>query len=92
MLSRDYLFKLNLPNYNIIPDIIINNSYGYLKINNESVRFPKGYYIYLRLIPTSGVVVRLNGIEVRELVWVSIDNDFYIEANGECEILWQKVD
>jgi hypothetical protein len=89
---RNSFFKLNLPEYTTTPDIIITNSYGYLKINNQKIKFPKGFYIFIKLIPATNVISKVNNIETRDLVWVKIDNDFYIEANGECEILWQKVD
>lgn len=90
-MTREYFFKLNLPSYTVIPDIVISTDYGYLKINNKKVKFPKGLYVYIKIIPSTGVIVKINNIEARDLYWVKIDNDFYIEANGECEIIFQKV-
>jgi hypothetical protein len=88
---RNFFYKLILPNYTTTPDIIINNNYGYLKINNQKVKFPKGVYVFIKLVPSMGVVSKINGIETREVYYTLIDNDFYVEANGECEIIWQKV-
>lgn len=90
-MRRNVFLNLNLPTYSVNPDIIVSNDYGYIKINNQKVKFPKGLYVYIKIIPSTGVIVKINNIEARDLYWVKIDNDFYIEANGECEIIFQKV-
>lgn len=88
---RNFFYKLLLPNYTTTPDVIITNNYGYLKINNQKIKFPKGFYVFIKLNPSQGVVSKINNIETRELFYFTTDEDFYVEADGECEIIWQKV-